>query len=156
MFFTGNWKSCHCFSTFPPLNFPAEDEVAWETTNRTQILLITTSINFFLRMQILILFFCCIISLTIVLSRSPPAFLESRKYLMSAALQKPVSPKLCNQVQDGAMTTNTTVSSPTHCTCSALPPGKNFYLPEVLNFSLFYFSQQMGNIGTTWVHTACI
>lgn len=111
------------FQHFTITKLPSGRWSGLRKTNRTQISLITSRIKFFEDASTNSCF-CCFISLTIALGRSPPAFLESRKYLMNAVLQKPVSPKLCNQVQDGTTTTNTTVNSSTHCTWSALPPGK--------------------------------
>lgn len=83
---------------------------------RIQISLITTGSTFFEDVNttvsfvvVLVFFFCCFTSLTIALHRSPPAFLESGKHLLSAVLQKPMRLKPCNQLQDGATPTIRTV-----------------------------------------------
>lgn len=139
------------FQHFTISKLPSRRWSGLRKTNRTQISLITTRIKFFEDANTNS-FFCCFISLTIALGRSPPASRESRKYLMSAVLQKL---KLCNQMQGGATTTNTTVSSSTHCTCSALPPGRKEQFLPFRRFSLLLKPTEMANIGTVQVYSAC-
>lgn len=140
-----------------PLNFPAGGSSGTRKIKRIQIPLITTRITFSEDVST-IPFFCCFISLRIAAGKSPPAFLESGKHLISAVLQKPMSLKLCKQLQDRATTTNTTVSSSTHCTQSGLPPGKKeLFLPfrSFLFLPLLPKPTEMANkyIGTAQVLT---